>query len=132
MNREERRAQVKQAWLAADGELNVSQLARQLGVHRETIARDIQHIQTELAAAPTFDSDRDESAGIFAKVRDAAMEAWQLGGKRTTDTARAAYMRVALEAEGKRAKLLGLESPQRVETEVSIITTIEVIKDYGE
>jgi len=119
--RAKRRAKVEMALVRGGGEVNVSALARELGVSRGTVRRDVAAVRWRwvgLTLVPNagiaLEEDRARTAGMYELVaREALGQYERLAGEtdRPGHSAAVGYLRVAMEALGRRGKLLGLERP---------------------
>ena len=112
-----RRAEVELA-LVREGEgLKVGELARELGVSRWTVQRDVGIVRerwalVERATGRDLDGERARTAAGYEVVATLAWEQYlRLAKESSNHNAAVGYLRTALDALAKRAKLLGLEAP---------------------
>jgi hypothetical protein len=100
------------------------QLATQFGVDVSTIARDIARIREQIALEGDSDARRFDTAEQYAAI---AFENLELAraNRKMSDTARASFYRVALDALAKRALLRGENAPTRTEQDIEQVIRIE-------
>jgi hypothetical protein len=110
-----RRARVELALVREGDGLNVSALARELGVSRWTVDRDIAHLRArwetvERIGGRDLDAERSRTAAVYEAV---AAQAWEqyarLAAERPEHRTTVNCLRVIADAYEKRARLLGLE-----------------------
>jgi hypothetical protein len=120
-----RRQRVAELWRNRQ---NQTDIARALGVDQSTISRDIKAIMREWRAMAVADVDEvigRELAELDGMERDAAI--------RFAATHDPAWMHLRLRCKERRAKMLGLDSVQRVDVtsgggRIDPITVIEVVR----
>ncbi len=125
----------RRAWeLYKGGLTNQTEIARQLGLNKATVCRYIQRTLAELASQDLADAEqyrRTELARLDGQLLDLARIAYDKGGKLPD---RLHAHEVMLKIADRRAKLLGLDAPERREHSGPggrPIEYIEVLKPAG-
>ena len=128
VGRAARQARVEVA-LARDGEVNKSGLARELGVSRRTIRRDVAAVRVrwaalEAASGRNLLAERAGTAVMLGVVAQEALAQYTkvAGSAQPHHGAAVGYLRTAMTALEKRAKLLGLDTVQPEEVLDQVVT----------
>jgi hypothetical protein len=109
----QRRAIVEAALVREDGDLKVSELARELSVSPDTIRRDVAYVRATWAATtPDVEIERarvlKEYEDIIADALDRSRAIFEENNQHSTGVS---YQRLAVETRAKWVKLKGLDEP---------------------